>query len=170
PYCRPRSDRRGDKHARLPEHRSLQAQYPVGGTRALLGTGVGTPRQRVRCSGRSYGAPGSVRGQTAVCGIWFSLGFPPDPACIGAVAHRGPDGNGWKVFESTAGPLALGHRRLSIIDLSDAALQPMSYANDRFWVVYNGEIYNYLELREELHAAGHRFRTRSDTEVLLAAY
>jgi asparagine synthase (glutamine-hydrolysing) len=105
-----------------------------------------------------------------VCGIWFSLGFPPDPACIGAVAHRGPDGNGWKVFESTAGPLALGHRRLSIIDLSDAALQPMSYANDRFWVVYNGEIYNYLELRQELQAAGHWFRTHSDTEVLLAAY
>jgi asparagine synthase (glutamine-hydrolysing) len=105
-----------------------------------------------------------------VCGIWFSLGFPPDPACIGAVAHRGPDGSGWKVFESAAGPVALGHRRLSIIDLSDAALQPMSYANDRFWIVYNGEIYNYLELRDELETAGYRFRTRSDTEVLLAAY
>jgi asparagine synthase (glutamine-hydrolysing) len=105
-----------------------------------------------------------------VCGIWFSLSFPPDPVCIGVVAHRGPDGSGWKVFESAAGPVALGHRRLSIIDLSDAALQPMSYADDRYWVVYNGEIYNYLELREELKAAGHRFRTRSDTEVLLAAY
>jgi asparagine synthase (glutamine-hydrolysing) len=105
-----------------------------------------------------------------VCGIWFSLGFAPDPACIAAVAHRGPDGSGWKVFESTAGPVALGHRRLSIIDLSDAALQPMAYADDRYWIVYNGEIYNYLELREELQAVGHRFRTRSDTEVLLAAY
>jgi asparagine synthase (glutamine-hydrolysing) len=105
-----------------------------------------------------------------VCGIWFSLGFAPDPAHIGAVAHRGPDGSGWRVFESTAGPVALGHRRLSIIDLSDAALQPMSYADGRYWVVYNGEIYNYLELREELRAAGHLFQTQSDTEVLLAAY
>jgi asparagine synthase (glutamine-hydrolysing) len=105
-----------------------------------------------------------------MCGIWFSLGFAPDLAHIDAVAHRGPDGNGWRVFESTVGPVALGHRRLSIIDLSDAALQPMSYADGRYWVVYNGEIYNYLELREELREAGHRFRTQSDTEVLLAAY
>ena len=105
-----------------------------------------------------------------MCGIWFSLGFAPDPARIDVVTHRGPDGSGWKVFESAVGPVALGHRRLSIIDLSDAALQPMAYADDRYWIVYNGEIYNYLELREELQAAGHRFRTRSDTEVLLAAY
>ena len=105
-----------------------------------------------------------------MCGIWFSLGFAPDPARIDVVTHRGPDGSGWKVFESAAGPVALGHRRLSIIDLSDAALQPMAYADDRYWIVYNGEIYNYLELRNELQAAGHRFRTRSDTEVLLAAY
>jgi asparagine synthase (glutamine-hydrolysing) len=105
-----------------------------------------------------------------MCGIWFSLGLAPDPAHIDAVAHRGPDGNGWKVFDSVAGPVGLGHRRLSIIDLSDAAQQPMSYADGRYWVVYNGEIYNYLELREELQAVGHRFRTQSDTEVLLAAY
>ena len=105
-----------------------------------------------------------------MCGIWFSLGFAPDPAHIDAVAHRGPDGSGWLVFNSARGPAALGHRRLSIIDLSDAAQQPMSYADGRYWVVYNGEIYNYLELREELRAAGHSFRTRSDTEVLLAAW
>jgi asparagine synthase (glutamine-hydrolysing) len=105
-----------------------------------------------------------------VCGVWFSLGFAADRAHIDLVAHRGPDDNGWKVFDSAAGPVALGHRRLSIIDLSDAAQQPMSYANGRYWIVYNGEIYNYLELREELQAAGHRFQTRSDTEVLLAAY
>ena len=105
-----------------------------------------------------------------MCGVWFSLGFAPDPAHIEAVAHRGPDDSGWKVFDSAAGPVALGHRRLSIIDLSDAAQQPMSYADGRYWIVYNGEIYNYLELRDELQAAGHQFRTRSDTEVLLAAY
>lgn len=105
-----------------------------------------------------------------MCGIWFSLGFAPDPAHIDAVAHRGPDGSGWRVFDSARGPAALGHRRLSIIDLSDAAQQPMSYADGRYWIVYNGEIYNYLELREELRAAGHTFCTRSDTEVLLAAW
>ena len=105
-----------------------------------------------------------------MCGIWFSLGFPPDPAQIDLVAHRGPDGRGWLTFASAAGPAALGHRRLSIIDLSDAAAQPMSYAGDRYRIVFNGEIYNYLELRDELRAAGHLFSTASDTEVLLAAY
>jgi asparagine synthase (glutamine-hydrolysing) len=105
-----------------------------------------------------------------MCGIWFSLGFTPDTAHIDAVAHRGPDGGGWRVFDSVAGPVALGHRRLSIIDLSDAAAQPMSYAEGRYWITYNGEIYNYLELRNELTGLGHRFRTQSDTEVLLAAY
>jgi asparagine synthase (glutamine-hydrolysing) len=64
----------------------------------------------------------------------------------------------------------LGHRRLSIIDLSDAALQPMCYFGKRYWIVYNGEIYNYRELRTELEASGQRFRTKSDTEILLAAY
>lgn len=105
-----------------------------------------------------------------MCGIWFSIGFPPDKACIDVVAHRGPDGSGWREFESVFGPVALGHRRLSIIDLTDAAAQPMSYADERYWITYNGEIYNYLELRDDLVGRGHRFRTQSDTEVLLAAY
>jgi asparagine synthase (glutamine-hydrolysing) len=105
-----------------------------------------------------------------MCGIWFSLGYPPDRAHIDIVAHRGPDGSGWWVADSSAGPVAMGHRRLSIIDLSALAAQPMSYADGRYQIVYNGEIYNYLELRDELAAAGHRFRSQSDTEVLLAAY
>ena len=105
-----------------------------------------------------------------MCGIWFSLGFPPDEAHIDRVAHRGPDGRGWMVFDSVLGPVALGHRRLSIIDLSEAAAQPMAYADGRYQIVYNGEIYNYLELRRELAAKGRSFRTQSDTEVLLAAY
>src|SRR5437763_13481629 len=104
-----------------------------------------------------------------MCGIWFSLGFDPDPGHIDVVAHRGPDGSGWRVFQSFAGPVTLGHRRLSIIDLSEAASQPMEDAEERYWIVYNGEIYKHLELRDELSALGHRFRTRSDTEVLLAA-
>lgn len=80
-----------------------------------------------------------------------------------ALAHRGPDGAG----EFCDGPVALAHRRLSIIDL-DAGAQPMETA--RSVVVFNGEIYNYVELRDELTARGCAFRTRSDTEVILHAY
>lgn len=105
-----------------------------------------------------------------MCGIWFSVGFPPDPDSLDLVAHRGPDGRGWQVFHSRCGPVALGHRRLAIIDISDAALQPMSYANGHFWLVYNGEIYNYVELRLELEGLGYVFTTHSDSEVLLASY
>ncbi len=65
--------------------------------------------------------------------------------------------------------LALGHRRLSILDLSPLGHQPMSY-RDRYWIVFNGEVYNYLELRPELEAVGHRFRSHCDTEIILAAF
>ncbi len=66
--------------------------------------------------------------------------------------------------------LALGFRRLSIIDLSETGHQPMPSSDGRYWIIFNGEIYNYVELRMELEALGHRFRSHSDTEVLLAAY
>ncbi len=105
-----------------------------------------------------------------MCGIFFSVGFPPDPAYIDVISHRGPDGRGWRVFDSPAGPVALGHRRLSIIDLADRSLQPMASPDQRYWMVFNGEIYNYLELREELRATGVVFRTDSDSEVLLVAF
>jgi len=79
--------------------------------------------------------------------------------------HRGPDGEGFL----NSGPVALGHRRLAIIDL-DGGGQPMSSADGRLALVFNGEIYNYIELRQELGQRGHHFRTQSDTEVILAAY
>jgi asparagine synthase (glutamine-hydrolysing) len=85
-----------------------------------------------------------------------------------SLTHRGPDGFGIEHWPDTR--LWLGHRRLAIIDLSDQARQPLSYANGRYWITYNGEIYNYLELREELKHLGHRFVSKSDTEVILAAY
>lgn len=82
-----------------------------------------------------------------------------------AIAHRGPDGEGhWH-----EGPAGLGHRRLAIIDLSDAARQPMFSADQRYVLTYNGELYNYRELRAELEQLGVRFRSASDSEVLLEA-
>ena len=94
---------------------------------------------------------------------------PVDPARVEAMAdilaHRGPDGSGvW-----TAPGVGLGHRRLSIIDLEGGA-QPMLTADRRLAVTFNGEIYNFREVRDELEAKGHRFETRSDTEVILAAW
>ena len=84
-----------------------------------------------------------------------------------ALQHRGPDGE--NVWISTTGHAGLGHRRLSIIDLTRAAAQPMNYLN-RYSIVHNGEIYNYVELRKELIQKGYSFHTQSDTEVMLAAY
>ena len=85
-----------------------------------------------------------------------------------SLAHRGPDGFGIEHFPEAR--LWLGHRRLAIIDLSERARQPMSYADGRYWLTYNGEVYNYRELREELRGLGHRFASDSDSEVILAAY
>lgn len=84
-----------------------------------------------------------------------------------AIAHRGPEGDGFWI--NPANSAGLGHRRLSIIDLSADAAQPMHYL-ERFSIIYNGEIYNYLELREQLQKRGYGFSTQSDTEVILAAY
>ena len=82
-----------------------------------------------------------------------------------AIKHRGPDGEG----QWTQDNVGLGHRRLAIIDLTEAASQPMFSSDGRFVIIYNGELYNYRELRKRLQNLGHQFQTNSDTEVLMAA-
>jgi asparagine synthase (glutamine-hydrolysing) len=108
-----------------------------------------------------------------MCGIAGELRFDGRPAELGAVrqmlpplASRGPDGEG--LFER--GPVAFGHRRLKIIDLSEAGAQPMTDPDLGLTVVFNGCIYNYQDLREELSAYGYRFFSTSDTEVILKAF
>jgi asparagine synthase (glutamine-hydrolysing) len=85
-----------------------------------------------------------------------------------ALAHRGPDDADSQFLNE--GRIALGHRRLSFLDLSPAGRQPMSNEDDTIWIVLNGEIYNYIELRDILIQAGHHFKTHTDTEVILHGY
>ncbi len=105
-----------------------------------------------------------------IAGLWHRDGKPVDRVLLDrmtdSLEHRGPDDRGTYID----GSVGLGHRRLSIIDLSSAAHQPMSTVDGALWITYNGEIYNYIELREELQALGETFRSASDTEVLLKAY
>ena len=84
------------------------------------------------------------------------------------LSHRGPDGSGYEFFQENNFQLGLGHRRLSIIDLSNAGSQPMMYKN--FCIIFNGEIYNYAEIKTELQKLGHQFISHSDTEVILHAW
>ena len=101
-----------------------------------------------------------------IAGVATTDGAAPDIGLLRAmtdtIAHRGPDGEGHVSMPGCG----LGHRRLSIIDLSGGA-QPMADEQERCWVTFNGEIYNFLELRPGLEARGHRFHSRSDTEVLV---
>jgi asparagine synthase (glutamine-hydrolysing) len=113
-----------------------------------------------------------------------SIDFPPSivERMIADIGHRGPDDEGimflsvnstwgWQSSSETdvRWSVALGSRRLSILDLSDTGHMPMDYRNG-FWIVYNGEVYNFIEIRAELQQLGHTFRSSSDTEVILAAY
>lgn len=85
-----------------------------------------------------------------------------------SLAHRGPDGAG--LYINKEGNLGFGHRRLSILDVSDRGKQPMSYDNGRYWIIYNGEIFNFMEIRNDLIKEGYKFHSDSDTEVILASY
>ena len=105
-----------------------------------------------------------------ICGIFNLNGEPVSPVYLrkmtDAVAHRGPDGEGFY----TDSFVGLGHRLLAVIDLTSAAHQPMLTACGQFIISYNGEAYNFRELRAELEARGHLFQSKSDTEVVLYAY
>ena len=108
-----------------------------------------------------------------MCGIlgqYCYRGGVPDGELVSRMserlAHRGPDGEGTYI----KGDIALAHRRLAIIDLSPEACQPMTNEDVTLWLVFNGEIYNFVELREELVKKGHRFHSKSDSEVVLHAY
>jgi len=84
--------------------------------------------------------------------------------------HRGPDDEGRMIFNSRGVSIGLGHNRLSIIDLSSAAKQPMSNEDESIWLTFNGEIYNFRQLRRELEGKGHRFKSHSDSEVIIHLY
>jgi asparagine synthase (glutamine-hydrolysing) len=108
-----------------------------------------------------------------MCGLYGALSFSGQAvdqslatAMSEKVARRGPDDQG----EWFDGPVMLGHRRLSIIDLSPQGHQPMHDASERYSIVFNGTIYNYPDLRETLIADGYRFNSHSDTEVIINAY
>lgn len=113
-----------------------------------------------------------------MCGIAGTLAFKSSPDLVdsqklatmaAAIEHRGPDAGG--VWISIDGRIGLAHRRLSIVDLSEQANQPMQVEGGRYQIVYNGEIYNHAEIRAELEKCGHQFRTiNSDTETVLRAY
>jgi len=110
-----------------------------------------------------------------MCGITGILNFDGRPVSQPAIdrftdslAHRGPDGRG--TWRNDQCGVALGHRRLAILDLSPAGQQPMPYLNGRYVITFNGEIYNFVEIRADLEKQGYRFTSTSDTEVILAAY
>ena len=89
-------------------------------------------------------------------------------ASLNSMIHRGPDDHGLSYFENNM--VVLGHRRLSIVDLSESGRQPLCNEDGSLWISFNGEIYNYLELRSQLVNKGHIFKSQTDTEVILHAY
>ncbi len=105
-----------------------------------------------------------------ICGIINTNGVPVQKdhveRMVQSIVHRGPDGQGVSIM----GAAGLGHCRLSILDLSSDGAQPMRTSNGLFTISYNGEVYNFQELRKELQSLGHKFRSRTDTEVILHAY
>ena len=111
-----------------------------------------------------------------MCGILGVVSSEPDELerrverGLGAIAHRGPDASGIRTLTGSRSVCVLGHTRLRIVDLSPEADQPLCNETGNVWVAYNGELYNPIELRYELERSGHRFRSNSDTEILVHLY
>lgn len=105
-----------------------------------------------------------------MCGIWVSLGSKASRRHLDCISHRGPDDEGWEEFQHGGRWLTMGHRRLSIIDLSEAGHQPMRSGDDRVSIVFNGEIYNHGALRRSLERDGAQLKSTCDTEVLLETF
>lgn len=110
-----------------------------------------------------------------MCGIAGIYKFNKEPIDFDTLVkftdsmyHRGPDGGGYELFENST--IGLGQRRLAILDLSESGKQPMSYANERYWITYNGEVFNFQEVKKELLLLNYHFISNTDTEVILAAY
>jgi asparagine synthase (glutamine-hydrolysing) len=107
-----------------------------------------------------------------IAGIWNLNGNQLDPEVLkeftDSIQSRGPDGAGYELFHNNT--FGLGHRRLSILDLSELGHQPMHSADGRYVITYNGEVFNFQEIREELQGKGHQFRSNTDTEVIMAAW
>jgi len=106
-----------------------------------------------------------------IAGIWKKEGQKLEESSLSrftdSISHRGPDGGGYKIFQDSLG---LGHRRLSILDTSHLADQPMQLQGHGLHIAYNGEVFNFIEIRKELEKEGWKFISESDTEVILAAY
>lgn len=115
-----------------------------------------------------------------IAGYYGNFGHHLLSGMVDTLSHRGPDGEGTVVFDFKNQQVGLGHRRLSILDLTEAGKQPMCFPADpsrskirshsNVWITYNGEIYNFQELRADLESKGYRFYSRTDTEVILAMY
>jgi asparagine synthase (glutamine-hydrolysing) len=109
-----------------------------------------------------------------MCGITGFIDFKKEStaevltAVTDTFYHRGPDGSGVELLELDKASVGLGHRRLSIIDLTSFGKQPMQFEN--YWICFNGEVYNYAEIKKELTELGHAFSGNSDTEVILHAF
>src|SRR5262249_39576139 len=149
--------------------RALFLRSHDGGIRGRVSLGARTSRCGLN---RQQDSAGVLTGAD-MCGIAGRFNFNAEHrvdqqqlmAMMSVIAHRGPDAGGFY----TGDGVGLGHRRLRIIDLS-AGDQPLPNEDESIWTVFNGEIYNFAELRVELESFGHRFRTHTDTEVIVHAY
>ena len=109
-------------------------------------------------------------GLTGFCDFNKNLSLTELQKATECLQHRGPDGNGTAIFKTQEATIGLGHRRLSILDLSSQGSQPMYSDDKNVVIILNGEVYNFVEVSKELELLGHSFHSNSDTEVIIKAY